>query len=233
MSKIKTIFYSTLFFLSFSYNALAACDLVLNNEHINNNITQDDYLSPYNDYKSNSYKLQNIKINNNNFATKYIDWDKYNIQTSKPVTDDTKVAVEYDEPESNWISSIWGKPFNNTVYFGMWTRHFQQRTNHTKSNRLLALCYKSYYIGSFINSHSDRTYSIGVQRSLYNDTFYVFEIEVGYRAGMMYGYKKYLRLWNTSFFPLVQLVADISLGNFVTQISWSWIVFTIGFGYKF
>jgi hypothetical protein len=233
MSKIKFIFYYSLFFLLFSYNAFATSNLALNNEHINNKFSQNQNLNLYHDYKNNSYSHQDIKLKSMSVATKYIDWDKYDIPNTKPVTDDAKPSIEYNETDHDWLSSVWGKPFSNTAYFGMWTRHYQQHENHTKSNKLLAVCYKGYYLGSFINSHGDRTYSLGVQRSLYNDTFSIFEVEAGYRAGMLYGYKRYLRLFGTSFFPLVQLVADISLGNFVTQVSWSWIVFTIGFGYKF
>jgi hypothetical protein len=233
MSKIKFIFYYQLFFLLFSYNAFATINLALNNEDINKKSNQNQKLNLYNFYKNNSYNHQDIKLKSNSFATKYIDWDKYEIPSTKTVNNDAKMSVEGNETNHNWLSSLWGKPYSNTAYLGMWTRHFQQRKNHIKSNKLLAVCYKGYYLGTFINSHGDRTCSIGVQRSLYNDTFSVFEVEAGYRVGLMYGYKRYLRLFGTSFFPLVQLVADVSLGNFVTEVSWAWMVFTIGFGYKF
>ncbi len=138
-----------------------------------------------------------------------------------------------ESTESTWWQTFWGKPARNHLYLGMWTYHFEAGEGQDWNNQLLALAYKGYYGGTFINTHCDRTWSLGVQRTWHQKQYGALDIELGYRMGMMYGYKKYLTLFDTRFFPLFQVVADIEYKNFGIEFSWAGVVATVGFLFRF
>ena len=97
----------------------------------------------------------------------------------------------------------------------------------------MAGAYKGYYGGTFINTHGDRVWSGGWQRTLFQQKYGDMEVEAGYRAGIMYGYRRYLKLGNTRLFPLFQALLDVDYKNFGVQLSWAGVVLTAGFYYRF
>ncbi|PJE79959.1 hypothetical protein CI610_01052 [invertebrate metagenome] len=136
----------------------------------------------------------------------------------------------------DWLYSLWGSPSKDHLYLGMWTFHFEsleRSDNYTANNELFGVSYKGIYGGSFRNSHGDRTYTLGLQRTFSDSQYKNLDIELGYRVGMMYGYKQSLRLFDTPFFPLVQIITDISYKNVGMEFSWAGIIITAGFFYKF
>ena len=137
------------------------------------------------------------------------------------------------EQSSGWLESFWGKPARNHLYLGMWTYHFEKGDGQDWNNQLLAVSYKGYYGGTFINTHCDRVWSLGVQRTWYQQQYGLLGVELGYRLGMMYGYTKYLTLFDTRFFPLFQVVADVDYKNIGIEFSWAGVVATVGFLFRF
>ena len=121
--------------------------------------------------------------------------------------------------EQGWTSQLWGRPFRGKLYLGMWSLHFKSDDDQETNNQLLGLAYKGYYGGTFINTHGDRVWSGGWQRSLFQKRYGEVEVEVGYRAGIMYGYKKFLKLGNNRFFPLLQTILNIECKNFGVELS--------------
>lgn len=138
----------------------------------------------------------------------------------------------FDE-ESGWVDQLWGRPFRDRLYLGMWTLHFKPSDDQENNNQLIGASYKGYYGGTFINTHGDRVWSAGWQRTLFQKKYGEIEVEAGYRTGMMYGYKKYLKLGDTRFFPLLQVLLDIEYKNFGAELSWAGVVFAAGFYYRF
>lgn len=135
--------------------------------------------------------------------------------------------------EAGWLGKLWGEPFRNHFYAGMWTHHFSSGDDQENTNNLLAFTYMGYYAGTFINTHRDRVYSAGWQRALYRDKWGGLDVEAGYRAGMMYGYTKYLKLGKSKWFPLLQALLDIDYKGFGMEFSWAGVVLTAGFYYRF
>ena len=115
----------------------------------------------------------------------------------------------------------------------MWTLHLDPGDDQENNNELIGFTYKGYFGGTFINTHSDRVWSAGWQRTLFQQKYGEFDVEAGYRAGIMYGYTKYLTLYDTRFFPLVQAVLDIDYKGFGVELSWAGVVLTAGFYYRF
>ncbi|WP_263081241.1 hypothetical protein [Endozoicomonas sp. Mp262] len=147
-----------------------------------------------------------------------------------------------DEPvdSEGWLQKFWGTPASNRLYLGMWTYHFQKEKKKEGkgkgqdwNNQLLAFSYNGYYGGTFINTHSDRVVTLGVQRSWVQTSYGEAQVELGYRLGMMYGYTKYLTLFNTRFFPLFQVITDIDYKGLGIELSWAGVVATVGFSIRF
>ena len=135
--------------------------------------------------------------------------------------------------EDNWVHRLWGRPFRDRLYLGMWTLHFQDGKDQEDENQLIGASWKGYFGGTFINTHGDRVFSAGVQRTVFQQNYGELEVEAGYRAGMMYGYKRYLTLYDTRLFPLLQAVLDIEYKQFGVELSWAGVVVTAGLYYRF
>ncbi|WP_252178212.1 hypothetical protein [Endozoicomonas sp. 4G] len=145
------------------------------------------------------------------------------------VTPDTSLPYNSFVRETGWVEQIWGRPFRDRLYLGMWTLHLECGDDQESNNQLIGLSYKGYYGGTFVNTHSNRVWSGGVQRTLFQQKYGEFDIEAGYRAGIMYGYKEYL----SRVFPLVQGLLDIDYKGFGIEFSYAAVVFTAGFYYRF
>lgn len=146
---------------------------------------------------------------------------------------DLSLSYNSFNEEQGWAGHLWGRPFRDKLYLGMWTLHFEPGDDQETNNELLGVAYKGHYGGTFINTHGDRVWSGGWQRTLFQKKYGDVEVEAGYRTGIMYGYKKYLQLGNSRFFPLFQTLLDIEYKNFGVELSWAGVVFTAGFYYCF
>ncbi|MCW7555174.1 hypothetical protein NX722_21605 [Endozoicomonas gorgoniicola] len=157
--------------------------------------------------------------------------------SEKPADSQTSLDLSlpyssFDE-EKGWLKQLWGRPFRDQLLLGMWTLHLESGDDQESNNRLIGAVYKGYYGGTFINTHGDRVWSGGWQRTLYQQKYGEVEVEAGYRAGIMYGYKRYLKLGNTRLFPLFQALLDVEYKNVGVQFSWAGVVLTAGFYYRF
>lgn len=135
--------------------------------------------------------------------------------------------------EKTAMELFWGEPAMDTLYLGMWSYHFvddddEYQTNHN----LIGLAFKGFYFGTFENSRDDRAWSGGVQRDVYRTTWGPISMEMGYRAGILYGYEK-MQIGNSELFPLIQLYSDIRYKNVGMQFAWAGSAFTAGFLIRF
>ncbi|MET4692764.1 hypothetical protein V5J35_002855 [Endozoicomonas sp. NE40] len=152
---------------------------------------------------------------------------------------DSKTSLDLSLPynsfdkEKGWLKQLWGRPFRDQLLLGMWTLHLEPGEDQESNNRLIGAVYKGFYGGTFINTHGDRVWSGGWQRTLFQQKYGEIEVEAGYRTGIMYGYKRYLKLGNTRLFPLFQALLDVDYKNFGVQLSWAGVVLTAGFYYRF
>lgn len=143
-------------------------------------------------------------------------------------------AFAQESPEGQWSQTLWASPASNRLYMGMWSYHFHHKKEQDWNNQLLAFSHQGFYGGTFINTHGDRVVTAGVQRAwLKARSNNNVRVEVGYRLGMMYGYTRYLTLFGTRFYPLLQVITDIDYQGFGIELSWAGVVTTVGFSIRF
>ncbi|WP_440616426.1 hypothetical protein [Cysteiniphilum sp. 6C5] len=142
-----------------------------------------------------------------------------------------------DKGESFW-TFLKGTQPDNAVYLGMFTWHFnpESRAHDRWSNNLIGGLYNSIFVGTLLNSFSDRAFVVGVQRNLYtNQLSQNNQVNVGYRLGLISGYDqrmsdfaKYLPV-----LPIPELYIDYAYKNFGAELSYIGVVFTAKFFIRF
>jgi len=125
-----------------------------------------------------------------------------------------------------------GEPARNSIYLGMWSYHFWGDSDYRTDNNLIGGVYRGCYAGTFINSHDDRTTSIGWQRDFYTRTREDLRLDVGYRFGIMHGYDEF-SIGNSKLFPLLQFYADVAYKQVGVQFTWVGQAVTAGFLIRF
>jgi hypothetical protein len=134
---------------------------------------------------------------------------------------------------SHLLESAWGEPAFSKLYLGMWSEHIVDDDDEYISNhQMLGVVLKGYFVGTFLTSHDNRGWAAGVQRDVYRDNWRGFTWEVGYRAGLVYGYEQ-LSISETKLFPLLLLYGDVGYEKIGLQFSWTASVVTAGFYLKF
>lgn len=150
---------------------------------------------------------------------------------------DDKTQTVSDQDESVW-TFLKGTQPDNAVYLGMFTWHFnpESRAQDRWSNNLIGGVYNSIFIGTLLNSFSDRAFVVGVQRNVYtNQLSQNNQVNVGYRLGLISGYDqrmldiaKYLPV-----LPIPELYIDYAYRNFGAELSYIGMVFTAKFFIRF
>ncbi len=100
------------------------------------------------------------------------------------------------ESDSNRWQKIWGKKSRDALLLGMWSFHLRgtgeywnDKGGSNEQNHLFGIQYYGLTTGTFINSHDDRAWFIGLAREVYSrkisaDT----RLDIGYKFGPLFGY---------------------------------------------
>ncbi len=146
---------------------------------------------------------------------------------------DQESSVGDKKRDKPWFDILPGEPAENRLYVGMWSQHvLSSNDDYRTNNNLLGSTYKGYYLGTFINSHNDRSWSVGWQRDFYKNHIRKVKLHSGYRFGLLYGYESY-EIGDTRLFPLIQMYTDLSYEKLGVQFSWAAEVITGGLFYRF
>lgn len=134
--------------------------------------------------------------------------------------------------------AVWGETPENSVYLGMLTWHLQasSRAHDEWNNQMIAVNYKSLFIGTFVNSFYDRSYTIGLMREVYSKKLSENNlISFGYRAGGLIGYTdnigdigKY-----TPIIPFAQIYAHYQYKIFGIELQYTGIIISGVFYFTF
>ncbi|MFN7980255.1 MAG: hypothetical protein U0Q11_00185 [Vicinamibacterales bacterium] len=128
-------------------------------------------------------------------------------------------APAFAEPEDegshierkSWAAALWGTPQRSTLYPGMWTRHLHH--GGVDNNQAVALGYRGYFAGTFVNSYHRRSYAVGFERSLHRrEVAKDVTLGLGYRLGAIRGYDGRLLpvAGKVPVVPFAQAVGDVS-----------------------
>ncbi len=125
-----------------------------------------------------SYELSQIQIS-----------EQHNHDDHNIVVTSQSNNTEHSEGWWDWVK---GSTPESHLYLGMWTWHFKNKSRREDrwQNELVAVNYKSFFVGTLLNSFSKRMYVAGVQRELFSRSKDNWGYNIGYRAGGVYGYGK-------------------------------------------
>jgi len=127
------------------------------------------------------------------------------------------------------LTLLKGQPAPDSLYLGMWSWHFINDDDRYRSqHHLIGISLQGVFFGTFLNSHSDRSWAGGWQRDIHTQRYGDLSLQTGYRIGLVYGYDE-LSLGGSKVFPLVQMYSDISYRDIGVQLSWAGSVFLAGF----
>jgi hypothetical protein len=89
------------------------------------------------------------------------------------------------------LSMLWGKKSENKLYFEMFTLHVNPSSfKHDNWNQqLIGIQYNGFLASTLINSFYNRTYMIGISRTVLTKKYTNWDISLGYHLGLIYGYK--------------------------------------------
>ena len=142
-----------------------------------------------------------------------------------------------DQPydDSGWWAGLRGERAPDRLYAGLWTLHLTRTEDGLSQHHLLALGWRGLYLGTFMNSHDNRTWAAAMARSVVVLEGTDVGFSLGYRAGLMVGYDEQLtRLagrWPA--IPAAELVASLRYGRMGIQGQFAGIVTSFGMFIQF
>jgi len=152
----------------------------------------------------------------------------------RDIPEDTATRdVQQQSAQRGWFDFMLGESAKDSLYLGMWSFHvLSSNKGYRTNNDLVGFTYRGYYLGTFMNSHNDRSWSAGVQRDVYRNRLREISVDAGFRTGILYGYESY-QIGSTRLFPLLQMYADASYKKLGVQFTWAAEALTAGFFYRF
>jgi hypothetical protein len=135
----------------------------------------------------------------------------------------TEGVAQAEEPDGAGESGI-------RMYVGMWTTHLTRPGRGFDANWLLAMGWRGYYGGTFINSYGKRAFAAGIERSLARSDRGAVARGVGYRLGLVTGYDQRLlglARW-TPVLPVLQVMGSVAVGPAGLEVAWAGRVASLG-----
>lgn len=145
--------------------------------------------------------------------------------------------IQSSQTIENYWALLKGSVPDNAIYLGMFTWHFntESRMYDRCSNNLIGILYDGVFIGTLLNSFSDRAFVFGLQRNIYTANLRNSQANLGYRLGVMSGYDH--RMSNIAnyvpVFPVPEVYINYIYKNFGLEFSYVGVVFTVKFFLNF
>lgn len=135
------------------------------------------------------------------------------------------------EEDDGWWRGLVGVPEPDRLYGGLWALHLRRVEDGLSAHHLLGVTWRGLYAGTFVNTHEGRSWTVAFARSvIVAESGGRTAFTMGYRLGLLGGYDERL-LGVAGRWPVIpagQVVADLRYGRFGMQLSWAWVVTTIG-----
>jgi hypothetical protein len=115
------------------------------------------------------------------------------------------------------------------IYFGMWSTHILDINRGLGANSLIAVAWRGWFGGTFINSFGDRAVAIGLQRSFTPARTGAITTALGYRAGIVSGYdRRFFGIGQMSpLLPFAQLTGSLDCRNLGLELAYTGIVASV------
>lgn len=100
-------------------------------------------------------------------------------------------STNVDANKESILSMLWGKKSENKLYLGMFTLHVNPSSfkRDNWNQQLIGIQYNGFSAFTLVNSFYNRTYMIGVSRTILTKEYTNWDINLGYHLGLIYGYK--------------------------------------------
>lgn len=121
------------------------------------------------------------------------------------------------------------------IYVGMWSTHIRDLSRGLRNNWLVGLGWRGFYGGTFINSFSNRSFTLGVQRTVARGKEAAVVPSLGYRFGVVSGYdERFMSIASKMpVLPLGQLLGGLEAGRTGVELGWAGLVATLGPSFRF
>lgn len=105
------------------------------------------------------------------------------------------------------------EPIN--LHLGQWSWHFNRTVAWNETNDLIAIEYRNVFVGSFVNSYGDRSYT-----AAYRLPYAMGPLDLGIKLGAVYGYQDNLVWWKEgNVAPFVLLDAALPITEHAAIVS--------------
>ncbi len=121
------------------------------------------------------------------------------------------------------------------VYVGMWSTHIRDVSRGLSNNWLVGLGWRSLYGGTFINSFGNRSFTVGMQRTVARGEDATVIPSLGYRLGVVSGYdERFMSIASWApVLPLAQLLGGLETGRTGLELGWAGLVATLSPHFRF
>jgi hypothetical protein len=115
-------------------------------------------------------------------------YNKEQTQSIQSISSCTFTPIQ--EKANGTLEHIWGRKSDNMLYFEMFTIHVNPSSfkNDNWNQQLVGIQYNGFLATTLINSFYNRTYMLGVSRTVFEKRYTNWDVEVGYDLGLIYGY---------------------------------------------
>lgn len=124
--------------------------------------------------------------------------------------------------------------YEDRLYVGMWTVHLRQPVVTLQNNWTVGFTAHGYFGATFVNSYGKRAFTGGWQRTIVATAPRAVGASVGIRLGAITGYDgRLMRLArDVPVLPLVQPYARFDVTRFGIEVSYTWVVVSVGLSFR-
>jgi hypothetical protein len=121
------------------------------------------------------------------------------------------------------------------VHLGMWSTHLNAKKPALDNNWLVAVTHRGFFAGTFVNSFNKRAFTAGIERPLARGVKGPLEAELGFRLGAISGYdERFLKIAkHTPVLPIVQVFSLFSYNGAGVEITYTMVVASVSFAFRF
>lgn len=131
---------------------------------------------------------------------------------------------------SGWWRGALGESADDGLYLGLWTLHLKRTHDGISSHWLVGIGWEGIYAKTFVNSFGDRSWGLGLHRSMVSVGGEGAAATLGLRAGVIRGYDERFHdlagRWPVM--PAAELVSTARLGRVGIQATWAAVVTSVG-----
>lgn len=151
-------------------------------------------------------------------------------QGERPPSGEKGDEDEAQAPHQGWWNGALGASGPEGVYLGLWTLHLRRAEDGISSHHLIGVGWNGIYGKTFVNSFGDRTWGIGVHRSMVSLDNERTSLDLGVRVGILHGYDERMHpvAGSLPVLPAAEVVATSSLGPVGVQATWAALVTSVG-----